>query len=77
MGGLQGDVLRDAGGHLLLKIDGDDIRDASGKKIASVTGDDVRDSSGRKIATLADIRKSIDGALGGVSLVAIWLAWLR
>lgn len=77
LGVLSGDTLRDASGRTLLKIQRDDIRDSSGKKLASVSGNDIHDGSGKKIGAISDIREKIDGGLGGVSLAAVWLAFLR
>jgi hypothetical protein len=53
-----------------------DLSAATGN-LAVVKGDDVFDERGGKIATLSEIRSSIDNAIGGAIMVALWLAFIR
>jgi hypothetical protein len=53
-----------------------DSIDNHGVKLADFDGRDVRDSHGSKIAGIEDVKKMIDG-IGGVSLVAMWLFFVR
>jgi sporulation protein YlmC with PRC-barrel domain len=73
---LDGKYIRDNHGSKLGEIDGKYFRDSHGSKIAEFDGRDVRDSHGSKIATIDDVKKSIDG-IGGASLVAMWLFFVR
>jgi len=59
---------------LLLK---ETIYDDHSHKIASVKGPDVYDDHSHKIGSVDKIRKEIDGAMGGVSVVALWLLFCR
>jgi len=76
IGVLDGNNIRDAHGSKVGMIDGKFIRDSHGSKIAEFEGKDVRDSHGSKIATIDDIRKAVDG-IGGASLVAMWIFFIR
>lgn len=58
------------------RIDGKHIRDSHGVKIADFDGIDIRDKRGVKIGTINNVRKLIDGA-GGISLVALWILFVR
>lgn len=73
---LDGKYIRDHRGSRLGEIDGKYFRDSRGSKLAEFDGRDVRDSSGSRIATIDDVKKSIDG-IGGASLVAMWLFFVR
>jgi hypothetical protein len=73
---LDGKYIRDNHGSKLGEIDGKYFRDSHGGKIAEFDGRDVRDSHGSKIATIDDVKKSIDG-IGGASVVAMWLFFVR
>jgi hypothetical protein len=68
--------IRDHHGNRLGEIDGKYFRDNHGVKLADFDGRDVRDSHGSKIAGIEDVKKMIDG-IGGVSLVAMWLFFVR
>ena len=49
---------------------------AMGARLAEFDGRDIRDSHGSRIATIDDVKKSIEG-IGGSSLVAMWLFFVR
>jgi hypothetical protein len=72
-----GKELQDTSGRTLLKINGDEIQESSGRTLAKIRGDEIQDSSGRKIASISDISKGIDGAMGGASIAAFWLRFMR
>lgn len=40
-------------------------------------GEEIWDANNRKIATLSEIKGEIDGAIGGKTVVAFWLAFIR
>ena len=46
------------------------------RSVAEIDGRDIRNSSGSKIATADEIKKEIEG-IGGVSLVAMWIFFVR
>jgi hypothetical protein len=46
-------------------------------KVATVIGTDIYDEHKRRIATMNDVKRSIDGATGGTSIVALWLFFVR
>jgi hypothetical protein len=73
---LDGKYIRDRHGSKLGEIDGKYFRDSHGGRIGEFDGRDVRDSHGSRIATIDDVKKSIDG-IGGASLVAMWLFFVR
>jgi sporulation protein YlmC with PRC-barrel domain len=73
---LDGKYIRDNRGSSLGEIDGKYFKDNRGARLAEFDGRDVRDSRGSKIATIDDVKKSIDG-IGGASLVAMWLFFVR
>ena len=54
-------------------VKGTEIYDARHTKMAYLKGDDVYDAQHRRIARMVEIQKSITDALGGPSLVALWL----
>lgn len=76
IGTLEGNNIRDAHGSKVGMIDGKFIRDSHGSKVAEFDGKDLRDSHGSKIATIDGIKKDVDG-IGGTSLVAMWLFFIR
>jgi hypothetical protein len=69
--------LRDSGNRTIVRIYSNELRDASNRTLAKVVGEEVRDSSNRIMAKLPDIRKKIDGAMGGTSIAAFWIAFLK
>lgn len=73
---LDGKYIRDASGSKVGEIDGKYFRNGSGSKVGEFDGRDLRDASGSKIATVDDVRKAIDG-IGGATLVAMWLLFVR
>jgi hypothetical protein len=73
---LDGKYIRDHHGKKLGEIDGKYFRDSHGVKLADIDGRYVRDSHGSKIASIDDVEDSIEG-IGGSSLVAMWLFFVR
>ena len=59
-------------------VRGDDIYDfKNGFKVAYVRGTDIYDKNGHKIESLDNVRRQIDGAMGGVTVAALWLFFIR
>jgi hypothetical protein len=56
---------------------GSDLFDSHNHKVAAIRGSDVYDDHNKKIWTMNDVKKGIDGAMGGVSVVALWLFFAR
>ncbi len=73
---IDGNAIRDHHGSKVATIDGRYIRDPHGSKLAEFDGEHIRDSHGSRIGTLKDVEKVIDGH-GGISLVALWLLFIR
>jgi len=76
VGTLDGKYIRDEHGSKVGEIDGKYIRNSSGSKIGEFDGSTVRDGSGSRIGEFTEIKKDIDG-VGGVSLTAMWLIFVR
>ena len=90
---MKGSDLYDSAGRKVATVRANDILDRMGRKVGSVRGDDIRDKTGNKvgrvqgssvydgrnirIASLSDVRKTIDGAMGGVTVAALWLFFIR
>ncbi len=77
IGRLFGQDIKDSNGRTIARINRDDIKDGSGRIIGRLYGSDLKDSGGRTIAKMDDIRKAIDGGIGGTTLAAIWLLFVR
>lgn len=80
LGKIVGDQVREyPSNKTLLKIIKDEIREyPSNKTLLKIIGDDVREyPSNRSIAKVSEIKKLIDGSIGGPSIVALWLAFIR
>jgi len=71
-----GKEFRDRRGSRIGEIDGKYFRDSHGKRVGEFDGKDIRDSHGSRISNLDDVKKIIDG-IGGASLVAMWLFFVR
>lgn len=76
IGSIDGANIRDSHGSRVGTIDGRNIRDAHGSKVAEFDGQNIRDSHGVRIGTMHDVNNAIDGH-GGISLVALWLLFVR
>lgn len=76
IGVLDGKNIRDSHGSKIGEFDGKHFRDSHGSKVAEFDGKDIRDSKGSKIATIGDVKKAVDG-IGGASLVAMWIFFIR
>ena len=63
--------------HKVATIKGNDIYNEHGNKVATLRGLDICDGHSHKIATLNDVHKAIDGAMGGASIVGLWLFFVR
>ena len=70
-------AILDANNRTILKIYNDEFMDANNRTIAKLYGQDVLDSNNRKISTVSDIKREIDGSLGGRTVVAFWLAFIK
>lgn len=55
---------------------GGDIYDGSNRRGATVRGNDVYDDRNARIGTVDDARRTIDGAMGAATVVAIWLFFI-
>ncbi len=76
VGVLNGTNIYNPVGNIIGNIHGKTIREASGGKIADFDGRNVRDSFGKIIATDTSVKRDIKG-IGGVSLVAMWVFFVR
>lgn len=74
---LRRDDVLDRNGAKVGSVHGNDIRDKNGNKAASISGNDIRDRNNSRIGTLDEARKAIDGAVGGVSVAALWYFFVR
>jgi hypothetical protein len=74
---LRGNDVLDEHSHKVATIRGSDILDEHNHKFASVKGSDILDEHNHKFASVNDVKKVIDGAMGGVSVVALWLFFVR
>jgi hypothetical protein len=68
--------VKDRHGNTLARFNRVWIFDASSNRIAHFDGTDVKDKSGVRITTIDKIRQEIDGP-GGISIVALWVIFLR
>lgn len=76
IGVVDGNAIRNSSGSKVGEIDGKYIRNAQGSKIGEFDGQVIRDSNGSRLGTMDDVKKKIDG-VGGISLAAIWLLFVR
>lgn len=58
-------------------VKGDNIYNKQNQRVAKLSGSDIRDAQNRKIGTMKDVQNAIDGVLGGVTAVALWLFFVR
>ena len=70
------DYIKDDRGSRVGKIDGKKIKDARGSKLAEYDGKYIKDKYGRKIGEMRDVKSNIKGD-GGISLVALWVLFVR
>ena len=73
---VDGKNLRDDKGRSVGVVDGKYIRDSQGNRIAEYDGQYIRDASGKRIGNIKDVNKDING-VGGITLVALWLLFVR
>lgn len=76
LGAIEGRYIKDSRGNRLGEIDGKYIKDSRGSRLAEIDGREIRDARGSRICTVEEIKKSIDG-VGGASLAAVWLFFVR
>ena len=50
---------------------------ANGRRLASVRNEIIYDAKGRKIGTVEQVRKQIRDAVGGMTVVALWVCFIR
>ncbi len=74
---IRADGIYDERNHKVASIRGIDVYDERNKKVATLKGNDIYDGGNKKIGNLTDVKKMIDGALGGVSIAALWLFFCR
>ena len=74
---LKGTALHDDHNRKIAVIKGNNIHDSHNLKVATIKGSDVYDSHNRKIASIDDIRKLVKDSMGGASVVAFWLFFIR
>ena len=70
------DYIKDDRGSRVGKIDGEKIKDARGSKLAEYDGKYIKDKYGRRIGEMRDVKSNIKGD-GGISLVALWLLFVK
>jgi hypothetical protein len=58
-------------------IRGHDLLDADERIMATVRGSDIFDAGNVKVGSLADVQKSIRGAVEGIMHVAMWYCFVR
>jgi hypothetical protein len=71
------DEMRDSSNRTIAKIYNNEIRDTNNNTIVKIVGEEVRDTSNRTLIKMPEIRKLIDNSMGGHSLVALWVAYIR
>ena len=59
------------------RMDGNNLNDSSGRRVASIDGNYINDASGRRIGTVDDAKKAINGAMGGMTPAALWVAFIK
>ena len=74
---VRGNDIFDERNHKVASIRGNDIYDERNYKVATVRGSDVYDERNSKSSSLSDVKRTIDGAMGGVTVVALWLFFVR
>jgi len=74
---IKGNDIYNEHGHKIAVMKGNDIYNEHGHKIAVMKGNDIYDEHGHKIETISNIKKQIDSALGGTSLAALWICFVR
>ncbi len=56
---------------------GSDLYDNHSHKVTSVKGNDIYNEHSHKIVTMNDVRRDVKGGLGGATLTALWLCFIR
>ncbi len=74
---IDGNKIYDEHHHQVATIKGNEIYDEHNHKVATVKGTDIYDEHYSKIATMNDVKKSIDGAIGGTSIVGLWWFFVK
>ena len=74
---VRGNEIFDSQDRLVATIHEDTILDEHNQKIASVRGKDVLDTSKKRIASVDEISRAIADSMGGVSIIALWLLFVR
>jgi rRNA processing protein Gar1 len=77
IGFVRGNDIFDSSNRKVASVKGSDIFDSASRKVGSLRGIDIYDAQNRKIGTISDVKKEIDGAMGGASVVALWLSFIR
>jgi len=74
---VKGTYIYDHVNRKVAAIKGECIYDAKNRKVATVKGSNIYDEHNRRIAAVEDVRKAIEGAMGGATVVALWLFFIR
>ena len=56
---------------------GNELYDNHSNRIAIVKGNDIYDNHSNKIATMSDVRRAIESGIGGTTLAALWICFVR
>ena len=74
---MKGNNLYDSKNQRVATIKGNNLYDSKNKRVATLNGSDIRDSRNHKMASISDAKNAIDGAMGGMSVVALWVSFVR
>ncbi len=74
---IKGANIYDEHHHRVATINGSNIYDEHHRRVATINGSNIYDEHSHKIASLNDVRKAIDGAIGGASIAGLWLFFVR
>ncbi len=58
------------------EVNGKYISDAALRRVAEFDGETIKDQALRRVASIGDVKRAIDGP-GGITLVALWLFFVR
>ena len=63
--------------HKVATIRGNDILNERFQWVATVRGSDIYDEENVRLASLAEVQKTIDQAMGRITVAALWLFFVR
>ena len=73
----RGYSLYDGNNHRVATVRGNDLFDPDNRRMMSLRGSEIFDSGEVRIASIAEVKKSLDGALAAMLLVAFWFCFIR